>query len=87
MSGWKLTPIGERQVRRGGDDLSTEDDILLREIVARAPGLSQDDLRSCFIAILTEFGADALYAIRNGHVQFEERPAGERTANKDGHNG
>lgn len=79
MTGIKLSPIGERTVRRGGDDLATDDDMILLEIVKRAPGLSQDELRACFIAILTEYGPDALRAIRTGHVQFEERPAGERT--------
>ena len=78
MKGLKLTPIGENIVRRGGDDLQSDDDMLFLELTKRAPGLSPEDHKRCFIALRVEFGEDALYAIRNGHVHFEEVPAGTR---------
>lgn len=75
--GYILSDKGEHITRRGGADDQSDDDMLLLEIVKRAPALSQDDLQRCFIAIRMEYGTDALDAIRSGHVRFEERPAGQ----------
>lgn len=79
MAGYTLSPIGQNIDRRGGVDGETDDAALVREIVKRAPGLAREDLESCFIAIMMEYGEDALFAIRKGYVKFEERPGGERT--------
>lgn len=69
-----LSDKGERIVRRGGADGQSDDDMLLLEIAARAPGLSSEELERCFVAIRMEYGDDALDAIRTGHVKFEARP-------------
>lgn len=68
-----LADRGKQIVRRGGADALSDDDMLLLELTKRAPGLSKDDLQSCFVALRMEYGADALAAIRTGHVRFEER--------------
>lgn len=78
--GLKLSPIGQDIVRKGGHDDASNDDMLFIELVARAPGLTKEEYGELFVAIMLEYGEDALFAIRNGYVQFEERPAGERTA-------
>lgn len=68
-----LTDDGARVVHRGGDDAVNGEEMVLLEIVHRAPGMTRDDLQSCFIAIMQQYGADALKAIRSGHVKFEKR--------------
>lgn len=78
MSGIKLTDFGSRMLRRGGHDDQDDDGMLILEIAKRAPGLSKEDLQTCFIAIRTEYGEHALRAIQSGHVQFEEVRAGTR---------
>ncbi|HSV24660.1 MAG TPA: hypothetical protein VLJ17_16730 [Xanthobacteraceae bacterium] len=78
MTGVKLTSFGSSIVRRGGHDHQSDDDMLLLEIIKRAPGMAKDDLQRCFVAILEEYGADALAAVQSGHVQFEEVRAGAR---------
>lgn len=76
--GYRLTPIGSEIVRKGGHDLATDDDMLLLEIQKRAPGLSITDYRKVFVDLRLNYGEEALYAIRSGHVQFEAVPAGTR---------
>ena len=68
-----LTEKGARIVARGGAADQSDDDMLLLEIAARAPGMSKDDLALCFVNLRLEYGEDALRAIRTGHVQFEPR--------------
>ncbi len=68
-----LTEKAARAVQRGGDDTMTEDQMLIAEIVARAPGMSSADLEKCFVAIRVEYGEDALDAIRKGYVRFDAR--------------
>ena len=68
-----LTEKGARIVVRGGADGQSDDDMLLLEIAARAPGMSKDDLALCFVNLRIEYGEDALRAIRTGHVQFSPR--------------
>lgn len=68
-----LTPKALDAIKRGGADDVSDDQMLLAELVARAPGMSQHDLQQCFIALRMEYGEDALRAIRTGHVQFEKR--------------
>jgi hypothetical protein len=72
--GFILADKGKRIVRRGGADGQSDDDLLLLELAARAPGLSKEDLQRCFVACRMEYGKDALAAIRSGHVRFDERP-------------
>lgn len=71
--GTSLNEKGELIVKRGGDDEQSQDDMLLLELIQRAPGMSPEDLQRCFVALLEEYGEDALHAIRSGHVKFEER--------------
>lgn len=70
--GIKLSDLGRRIVSRGGHDDASDDDMLLMELIRRAPGMSRDDYQKCFVALRTEYGEDALAAIRSGHVKFEE---------------
>lgn len=77
--GYVLSDKGDRIVKRGGADDQSDDSMLINEIVARAPGLSQEDLQRCFVAIRMEYGEDALDAIRSGHVKFEERTPRDQT--------
>lgn len=72
--GISLADKGQRIVRRGGADGQTDDDMLLLELTARAPGMSKEDLSRCFVALRMEYGVDALDAIRTGHVKFQEVP-------------
>lgn len=72
--GYILADGGQTIVRKGGADGQSDDDLLLLELIARAPGLSQEDLQRCFVAVRMEYGADALAAIRSGYVRFEEGP-------------
>lgn len=78
MSGLKLSPIGEDIVRRGGRDDQFPDDMLFLELLKRAPGLSKAEYQRCYVDIMLTYGEDSLFAIRNGYVKFEERPAGTR---------
>jgi hypothetical protein len=71
--GYVLADKGKTIVRKGGADGQSDDDLLLLEIVKRAPALSKEDLQSCFVAIRMEYGTDALDAIRSNHIHFEER--------------
>jgi hypothetical protein len=75
--GYVLSDRGHSIVRKGGHDDVSDDDLVILEILKRAPGLSKRDLEACFISIISEYGNDALAAITSGHVRFEERPAGE----------
>lgn len=72
--GYILADKGKRVIRRGGADDQSDDDLLLLELAARAPGLSKEDMQRCFVAIRMEYGKDALAAIRSGHVRFTARP-------------
>jgi hypothetical protein len=76
--GYKLLPLGETIVRRGGADDQSRDDLLVLELMKRAPGLEREELQAIFVACLTEYGEDALEAVQSGHVQFEEVRAGTR---------
>lgn len=69
----RLTEKGAHILRRGGADGLSDDDLLVLEIVKRAPGMSKTDVETCFVNIRMEYGEDALNAIQSGHVQFEER--------------
>lgn len=84
MVGLKLNAIGEEIVRRGGANGVDDDGMLIHEIAHRAPGLDLDDLEAVFVAIMVEYGEDALFAIRNGYVQFEVERAGVRPAQGEG---
>lgn len=72
-AGVTLTPEAAEAVKRGGSDKMSDDQMLIAEIIARAPGMSPEDLQQCFINILETYGEEALRAIRSGHVQFEKR--------------
>ncbi len=72
--GYVLSEKGKTITRKGGADGQSDDDMLLLELVKRAPALSQEDLQRCFVALRMEYGTDALDALRSGHVKFEERP-------------
>lgn len=74
-----LSERGKRIVRRGGADGQSDDDMLLLEIMAAAPGLSKDDLQKCFVALRMEYGMDARDALRTGHVKFEAVQRGAPT--------
>lgn len=78
--GYILADKGQRIVRRGGEDGLCDSDLLLLELVARAPGLSKADLQKLFVALRMEYGPDALDAIQTGCVKFEERPRDPNTA-------
>jgi hypothetical protein len=71
MNGWKLAPFGADILRKGGHDDASDDDMLIMEIVKRAPGLSKEELQQVFVACRLEYGEDALAAIKSGHVKFE----------------
>jgi hypothetical protein len=71
-----LTEKGQRIVKRGGADGQTDDDLLVLEILNRAPGIPAADAQAFFVALRQEFGEDALHAIRNGHVKFAKRQDG-----------
>lgn len=68
-----LNDEGRRVLRRGGHDGVTDDTLLMLEIIERAPGMNEGDLRHCFIAAMDQYGSDALKAIRSGHIQFKAR--------------
>lgn len=68
-----LTDKGAQIVRRGGADGQSDDDILILEILDKMPGISANDCKSFFVALRLEFGEDARYALKNGHVSFEKR--------------
>lgn len=70
--GCYLTEKGHEIVKRGGHDAIDEDEMLLYEVLHRAPGMPVEELQNAFIAIKMEYGNDALKAIRSGHVQFEK---------------
>lgn len=73
-----LNADGQRIVKRGGDKslenlpaMEADDRLLFLELVARAPNMAPEDYCQAMIALRTEYGMDALKAIRSGHVQFE----------------
>lgn len=70
MSGIKLNHMGEKIVRRGGDDKFDDDGLLIAEIMQRAPGMSLTDYQQTFIALRVEYGEEALRAVQTGHVSF-----------------
>lgn len=78
MPGYSLTDFGKRIVRRGGHDDVSNDDLLLLELMKLAPGMSKEDYGRCFVALLEQYGEDALAALQSGHVQFEPVRAGMR---------
>jgi hypothetical protein len=71
----RLNRFGQDILSHGGHDDVSDDDLLLMELIQRAPGMSRDDYQRCFVALREEFGEDALRAIQTGHVKFEERAA------------
>lgn len=73
VNGVHLSTSAAAILRRGGHDSVSDDQMLLMELANRAPGMSQDDLRKCFIVCRMEYGDDALRAVRGGHVQFAKR--------------
>jgi hypothetical protein len=75
---YSLSPIGQEIVRRGGADGQSQDDLVVLELVSRAPGMTPMEYQQCFISIMEEYGEDALFAIRNGYVKFEEVRGGSR---------
>lgn len=78
--GITLTHKGEGLVKHGVDDDGDNDDgALVREVMARAPGMSYEDYQQAFVALRLEYGTDALRAIRTGHVQFELVKPRDRT--------
>lgn len=83
--GYKLTPFGAGIVRKGGHDDQSPDDMLVLELVQRAPGLSINDMQALFVAVMEEYGEDALAAVRAGCVQFEEMPGGTRPETTERH--
>lgn len=68
-----LTEKGRKIVARGGADGQTDDDLLVLEIAQLCPGAPVADLQAIFVALRTEYGEDALRAIRTGHVKIEPR--------------
>ena len=68
-----LNDAGRRVVDRGGQDGISDETMLLLEIIKRAPGMTQGDLRHCFITAMEQYGKDALKAIRSGHIKFQAR--------------
>lgn len=69
--GYILADKGKNIIRKGGADGQSDDDMLLLELVRRAPALSKEDLERCFIALRMEYGSDALTALSTGYVRFE----------------
>lgn len=68
-----LSEKGRQIVARGGADNQSDDDMLLLEIAAKMPGMAQADLAKVFVNLRLEYGEDARRALRDGHVQIEER--------------
>jgi hypothetical protein len=68
-----LNDFGKSIVRRGGHDDTSDDDLLLMELMARAPGMTQEECGRCFVDLRLQYGEDALRAIRSGAVTFKER--------------
>lgn len=68
-----LNDAGRRVVDRGGQDGISDETMLLLEIIKRAPGMNQDDLRMCFVSAMEQYGTDALKAIQTGHIKFQAR--------------
>lgn len=68
-----LSEKGRTILARGGADGQTDDDMLLLEIAAKMPGLSQADLAKVFVNLRVEYGEDARHALATGHVQIEPR--------------
>ena len=81
--GIKLDDLGQSIVRKGGHDDVSDDELLLLELVKRAPGMAMEDYKTAFVALREEYGEEALRAIQTGHVQFEQVAAKP----KDGANG
>lgn len=77
-----LSDKGAKNFKRGGAPADTSDDMLLREIVARAPGMEAEDYQICFVRLMEEYGEDALEAIRTGHVRFEKQSTRDMEAPK-----
>lgn len=67
-----LSDAGKKIVRRGGGE-ADDDAMVIMELMQRAPGQTLADYQTLFVALRMECGDDALYALRNGHVTFEER--------------
>lgn len=68
-----LSEKGRNILARGGADGQTDDDMLVLELVAKMPGLSQQDLALVFVNLRNEYGEDARRALADGHVQIEPR--------------
>ena len=73
VNGVHLTAGASDILRRGGADNLSDDQMLLMELTKRAPGLSPEELRQCFVSCLLEYGDSALRAVREGYVQFKRR--------------
>lgn len=67
-----LTEEGRRVVERGGADGVSWDTMLILEVLKRAPNMDPDGLQRACMALMEQYGPDALDAIRTGHVQFEK---------------
>lgn len=68
-----LTDEGRRVLNRKGDDSVSDDTMVMLELIDRAPGMNEGDLRLCFVSVVEQYGNDALKAIRSGHVQFQRK--------------
>lgn len=69
----EISDGGRNVLRRGGADNVSDDDLLVLEIISRAPGISPLEIQTFFLTLRNEFGEDALRAIRSGHAVFERR--------------
>lgn len=78
VEGLVLSPIGEEIIKRGGHDRLDNDGMLITELVSRMPGLGPVELQAVFVAVMEEYGEDALIAVRRGYVKVEAAPAGAR---------
>lgn len=73
VNGVHLTTSATAILRRGGHDSLSDDQMLVMELAKLAPGMSPEDLQKCFIACRMEYGKDALAALREGYIRFDER--------------
>lgn len=68
-----LSEKGRQILARGGADNQSDDDMLVLEIAAKMPGMSQADLAKVFVNLRLEYGEEARRALADGHVQIEAR--------------
>ena len=67
----RLDKRGEEILRKGGHDDASDDDMVIMEIVKRAPGMNADELQRKFVELRLLFGDELLRAIQRGDVYFE----------------